>query len=561
MRNALLAVAAVLVVFLAGWIVDDKLLGGDISRNTSVAGVDVGRLDVGEAEERLTDGRLTDRRIELVSGGNSLTASAGELGVMVETADALEAASDRSMIVVQPFAWVGSFFSGDDIDATYDLDVDQLAEFFAGGGEAVFDLDFGRPVIEVVDGQFVEMDTAAIPVVDLDELRVLVLEAAQDTSGGVARIEIPIGGQEQVDRGADDLIAEANELVGDGVFVRVTGERKRILIPAETLRNWIVFGGTVDDPTITFNQTLAQATVETLFIDIGEDGTEPTFTVDGSGTVRIIGNSAGSECCQLDSHERIWAAMQRGETEVELSPREDSDVRGIEWAESLGIQEVVGEFTTNYAPGQSRVTNIQRISELTRGAIIEPGGEFSINDFVGVRTRDKGFVSAGVIVNGVFNNSVGGGISQYATTLFNAAFFAGLDFGEYQSHSIYISRYPYGREATVSHPHPDLEIINNTPYGILIWPTTTDTSITVQLFSTKWVEGEQTGQTEGRQGSSCTRVTTERTRTWVDDGRTEVDSVIAVYRPEGVRCDGSPSDPADRTTTTTSTVPPSTTVP
>ena len=164
-----------------------------------------------------------------------------------------------------------------------------------------------------------------------------------------------------------------------------------------------------------------------------------------------------------------------------------------------------------------------------------------------------------MIVNGVFRTSVGGGISQYATTLFNAAFFAGLDFGEYQSHSIYISRYPYGREATVSHPNPDLEIINNTPYGVLLWPTTTDTSITVQLFSTKWVEGEQTGQTERREGVSCTRVTTERTRTWLDDGRTEVDTVTARYRPEGRNCDGSNSNP--QATTTTSTVPPSTSVP
>ena len=90
-------------------------------------------------------------------------------------------------------------------------------------------------------------------------------------------------------------------------------------------------------------------------------------------------------------------------------------------------------------------------------------------------------------------------------------------------------------------------------------------SITVTFYGTRWVEGEQTGQTERRQGVSCTRVTTERTRTYLEDGRTETDTVFALYRPEGVRCDGSPSDPAARTTTTTttttSTVPPSTTVP
>src|SRR5690606_29751454 len=102
--------------------------------------------------------------------------------------------------------------------------------------------------------------------------------------------------------------------------------------------------------------------------------------------------------------------------------------RGREWIERLGIRELVGEFTTRYPAGQPRVVNIKRIAELTRGVIIEPGATFSVNDFVGRRTVDKGFVSAGVIQNGVFQDDVGGGISQFATTLFNAAFFGGLDF-------------------------------------------------------------------------------------------------------------------------------------
>ena len=56
-------------------------------------------------------------------------------------------------------------------------------------------------------------------------------------------------------------------------------------------------------------------------------------------------------------------------------------------------------------------------------------------------------------------------MSQFATTLFNAAFFAGLDIREYQAHSEYFSRYPRGREATMGFPNPDLVIENTTPYG------------------------------------------------------------------------------------------------
>nr|MBA2609102.1 VanW family protein [Actinomycetota bacterium] len=145
-------------------------------------------------------------------------------------------------------------------------------------------------------------------------------------------------------------------------------------------------------------------------------------------------------------------------------------------------------------------------------------------------------------------------ISQFATTLFNAAFFAGLDMGEYQSHSIYISRYPYGREATLNFPHPDLVVINNTPYGVLVWPTYTGTTLTLTLYSTKYAPGTQTGQSQAPSGI-CTRVTTERTRTYPDDTK-KVDRFRATYRPqEGKNCDGS------GTAVTTTTRPKSTTPP
>ena len=560
MRNALLAVVAVVAAVVAGWILDDKLLGGDIARNTSIAGVDVGRLDIDEAAELLTDGRLTDRPIELRHDTNTLTITAAELGVMVDAELALADAAEQPDLIAQPIRWIGSLFRNRSFDVRYTVDVDVLGEVVAGS-DSFFDLDFGLPQLELVNGRFVEADVASLPIVDTDELRNLVLDAAITGGNGTAVIEIPIIGSEAVDRGADELIAEAHRLTKNGIALRVPGVITQRRVSQSALRSWLVFGGTIDEPTISLDEQLAQSTVETLFIDYGDAGDEPTFTVDPAGRVRIVGSSPGAVCCTLDTPERILAGMEAGERLVELRPREDPDVRGIEWAKSLGIVEVIGEFTTNYQPNQTRNINIQRIAELTQGAVIEPGGEFSINDYVGRRTRENGFVDAGVISNGVFTTSVGGGISQYATTLFNAAFFAGLDFGDYQSHSIYISRYPYGREATVNFPNVDLEILNTTPYGVLLWPTTDETSITVTLYGTKWVEGEQTGQTERRQGVSCIRVTTERTRTYLEDGRTEIDTVFARYRPEGVRCDGSPSDPADRTTTTTSTVPPATTVP
>ena len=107
MRNALLAVAAVVAAVFAGWVLDDKVLGGDIARNTSIAGVDVGRLDIDEAAELLTDGRLTDRPIELRHDTNSLTITAAELGVMVDAELALAGAAEQPDLIAQPVRWIG----------------------------------------------------------------------------------------------------------------------------------------------------------------------------------------------------------------------------------------------------------------------------------------------------------------------------------------------------------------------------------------------------------------------------------------------------------------------
>jgi vancomycin resistance protein YoaR len=175
------------------------------------------------------------------------------------------------------------------------------------------------------------------------------------------------------------------------------------------------------------------------------------------------------------------------------------------------------------------------MADLVRGAVILPGETFSINDHVGERTRAKGFVEAGAIREGEHVDEVGGGVSQFATTMFNAAYFAGLDIPVSQAHSEYFSRYPIGREATMGYPAPDLQITNNTPYGILIWTSYTDTSLTVTMYSSPYAKAEQTGISESMSGA-CRVVTTTRTRTY-PNGETETDTFRATYRPgEGKPC-------------------------
>ena len=158
---------------------------------------------------------------------------------------------------------------------------------------------------------------------------------------------------------------------------------------------------------------------------------------------------------------------------------------------------------------------------------MDTGDSLSLNEAIGKRTRDKGFVEAGVIVNGELTEDVGGGISQFATTFFQAAFYEGLDIVQYFPHTIWFSRYAdfegrKGIESTISWPSPNLEVRNISPFPILVWPTWTSTSLTVSLYSTKYAETEVAAQ-RSSMSDQCEIIQTTRRRL-LPDGSEELDT-------------------------------------
>jgi vancomycin resistance protein YoaR len=161
-------------------------------------------------------------------------------------------------------------------------------------------------------------------------------------------------------------------------------------------------------------------------------------------------------------------------------------------AEALGIKQLLYTATTFYAPGGeeknlNRIHNIHLIADQVNGAIVMPGATFSLNEYVGQRTLEGGYRRAGAIIGtDVYCcdswANIGGGVSQFTTTMYNAVFFSGLEDIEHTPHSLYIDRYPEGREATLGYPSPDLKFRNNTNAAIYIKTEYTDDSITVKFF-------------------------------------------------------------------------------
>ncbi len=152
----------------------------------------------------------------------------------------------------------------------------------------------------------------------------------------------------------------------------------------------------------------------------------------------------------------------------------------------------VSTFTTFYTPGQARNINIQHIADATDGVVVAPGETFSLNGHVGRRTVEKGYVAAPAIINGEIYCcdspvNIGGGTSQFATTLYNAIFFGGYDDVSHRPHSIYFSRYPMGREATLGWTGPDVQFRNDTSTPVMIDTNYTRDSLTVDFWG--WNDG------------------------------------------------------------------------
>ena len=146
----------------------------------------------------------------------------------------------------------------------------------------------------------------------------------------------------------------------------------------------------------------------------------------------------------------------------------------------------VGIFSTPLTPGQPRNQNIRQAADYLDGTRVAPGERMSLNEAIGPRTRERGFQENGFISDGEMISVVGGGVSQMATTFFNAVWFSGHRIITHQPHSQYFERYPPGREATISWGGPDVVIENNSPHPLHIATSHTERSVTVAVVSRPW---------------------------------------------------------------------------
>jgi vancomycin resistance protein YoaR len=218
---------------------------------------------------------------------------------------------------------------------------------------------------------------------------------------------------------------------------------------------------------------------------VGRPSREVAFSVSSSGRATMIPSRNGRRL-DVPATQRAFlaAALSTTDREAGLVVVAAEPQLTTERAKSLGITGLVGGYTTFYGGEPNRIHNVQLVARLIDRHLIGPGSTFSFNKTTGDRNAAKGFLEAPVIINGELKNGLGGGVCQVSTTVFNAAYEAGLSISERHNHALYISHYPLGRDATVNYPDTDLEFVNDTDHWLLLETIIGSSSLTVRLFGT-----------------------------------------------------------------------------
>lgn len=492
-RRWWVAVGVVLTLLVLGgaYLAAYSYAGTTVPVGTTVLGIDIGGQTQDEAEATLRDELppIADAPLTLLVGTDSYPITPSESGLNVDVPATVRAAGVGAS---DPLRLVESIISGGGpVDPVVVVDdeelsqaVDEVADdadrepvegavaFVTGNVDATLPeqgrvVDRPASVDKVADSYLVRSAPVPLPVdttdptVTAEEVERAVREFAQPAMSGPVRLESSL----------------ATRNLGTPLLGRVLSMQ-----PDDTG----VLQPVLDE------QGLLEASQGRLD-DLGRPASDASVVI-RRGRPVVVPSSAGQQVDTTTYADDVFASLTQsgGDRVITLplvpKPAEFTTAD----ARASGVQEVVAEFTTFYPHADYRNINIGRAAELANNTFLKPGDVFSMNDVVGERRVDRGFTSGFIIESGRFAEAVGGGVSQLATTLFNAGHFAGFENVEHHPHTLYIDRYPVGREATVFWGFWDLQFGNNTPHGAVVQsfinpssPGTTG-SVTVRIWSTPY---------------------------------------------------------------------------
>ena len=478
----IVGVVAILAILTGAYVAVAMRSGSTAAGGTTVGGVDIGGMSQAEAAAAVTDALSAreGRRLRVTALDQTFVVKPADAGLSLDAAASVEPAYGRSW---NPADLVGRMLGGHDWPAIPAVDDAALSAQVQLIADAL-DVAPIEPVLVVKGGE--PMLTAGIPGRALDEkataaaLTDAVLAPRKPIRASVVKVDPTVSAED-----AQAALKMARAAVSAPVTVHA--ESVTAKIPAAAVGRALSFTATDGALVPTLDGTILHASIRKELKQIEIRGRDATFKI-RKGQPKVVKSKVGRGVSDEELASAVAGVLDSSAADrsvtVSVGLREPDLT--TEQARQLGVTERLSTFTQYFPYAAYRVQNIGEAARRMNGTLLMPGEVFSMNGTIKERTEANGY-TVGFVVGegGVFDEQLGGGVSTATTAAWTAAFYAGMGRVENIAHSIYISRYKPGLEATVAWGLFDMKFRNDTPTAVFITSSITNGSITVSLWGTK----------------------------------------------------------------------------
>jgi vancomycin resistance protein YoaR len=472
--RTMLWIASVLIVMGLGLLIDSALYRGKVHAGVSVSGVTLGGLTEDEATAALTR-YVTEAQVipvTLLGGDRAFDVTPADAGVKIDVAGAVSAAmgvTRDSNFVVDLARRFTLYFGDKDLPFEGTVDGAKLDSLLAEIAKGI-DVPCVPAGLAITDGVVTVIEGRKGSVVEQDLLRerltgaFLLLRATE--------LPIPMKIEEPVVLADDNRAAleDAETMIGAAISLTY-GDRSWNLAP-DDIAAYVDVSFETEGGVSTLVPFLSSSKMSPLLGEISDlvakEPVDASFKSNGQ-MAWVIPGEAGRALDREATAEALTAAALKtgGRTAAVVVVKVDADLTTQE-AEAMGIENRLGSYETKYECEEERQQNV-RVTTKYAEAFVAPGDRYNFDRQIGPRTEERGFrLAPGIVGQGSMEDVLGGGICQVSTTLFNAAFEAGLEIVERHNHSLYISHYPPGRDATVTDGGRNLQFKNDTDHYIWV---------------------------------------------------------------------------------------------
>lgn len=520
-RRLLLALGAAALLVLV-WGAAAFATTQHIFAGSTVSGVAVGNMSPAQAESTVAGAinAQLGQPVTLVVGNATDTLVPAESGVSVDARASVERLTGFTL---NPLTLIGRL-RGADVDAVTRVDARSLTTALdarldvlaVGASDAGVTLNGTTPVLVPGSiGTGLDVDSA---VTTLSENWPLGRETIELPDGEARPAITDEEAQTLIDKVLTPLLSGDFTITVEGTDAAARAWRPTVVLTPEQLAELVRIGTADGDITASLDpQGLRETILAAMGPEIESPVQDATWTIEGRADAKPVYVEAhGGTVVDADALAAnvLTAATQdggAGERRIAL-PMIDQAPAVTTPAADWGMNQVIGEYSTPYYPDAARTQNLVAGTAAINGTVVMPGGVFSLTDALGPIDEEHGFASAGVVTNGQHTDAMGGGLSQVATTVFNAGFEAGMDDVEHTPHNYWFTRYPAGREATLWTGNLDVKFGNSTPTAVMVQAWAVDGEVHVRLWGTPYYQvsidngtphNYRAYQTQRQSGGNC----------------------------------------------------------